>query len=71
MHTPERLEFMLFPRLSALAEAAWTVDTSKDYNDFQERLKWVIHFFEEEGISLFDPINPERISEVKGVSGKK
>lgn len=71
MHTPERLEFMLFPRLSALAEAAWTVDASKDYDDFKARLGWVIRFYEKEGISLFDPLNPERISEIKGVSENK
>lgn len=71
MHTPERLEFMLFPRLSALAEAAWTVDASKDYDDFKARLGWVIRFYENEGVSFFDPLDPERKSEIKGVSEKK
>src|SRR5690606_29527526 len=34
-----KLENMLFPRISALAEAAWTVDANKNYNLFESRLR--------------------------------
>jgi hexosaminidase len=71
MHTPERLEFMIFPRLSALAEAAWTDDSKKDYNGFTNRLLWMLGFYEKEGIQYFDPLNPERKKEIKGVEKEK
>ncbi|MEN8122448.1 MAG: family 20 glycosylhydrolase, partial [Bacteroidota bacterium] len=71
MHTPERLEFMVFPRLSALAEAAWTNDMNKDFDGFKTRLKGMISFYEGENIRLFDPLKPDRINEIKGVPQKK
>jgi len=36
--TPEKAEYMLFPRLLALSEVAWTPYAKKDYNNFQQRL---------------------------------
>ncbi len=38
MPTPKQVEYMAFPRLSALAEVTWTQQESKDYRDFLERL---------------------------------
>jgi len=32
------IEYMLLPRLSAISEIAWSTDTTKDYNDFLNRL---------------------------------
>ncbi|MEN8117101.1 MAG: beta-N-acetylhexosaminidase [Bacteroidota bacterium] len=66
MHTPERLEFMIFPRLSAVAEAAWTNDINKNFDGFKNRLTGIINFYEEEEIRLFDPLTPERINEIRG-----
>lgn len=40
--TPEKAEYMLFPRLTALAEVAWTSNEAKNYDDFTNRL--VTHF---------------------------
>jgi hexosaminidase len=37
--TPEHLEYMAFPRLTALAEVAWTPAERKNYQDFLGRLK--------------------------------
>ena len=37
--TPEKAEYMGFPRLTALAEVAWTPTEKKDYADFIGRLK--------------------------------
>ena len=34
-----RLEYMIFPRLTALSEVLWTDSRQKDYNDFKRRLK--------------------------------
>lgn len=36
--TPKQAEYMLYPRLSALAEVAWTPKAAKDFTDFQQRL---------------------------------
>ena len=36
--TPKKAEYMAFPRLTALAEIAWTQPAQKDYKDFVERL---------------------------------
>jgi len=37
--TPERVEYMAFPRLAALAEAVWTPPARKDYASFLARLE--------------------------------
>jgi hexosaminidase len=39
MKDPKKVEFMAFPRLSALAEAVWTPLARKDYTDFRGRLQ--------------------------------
>ena len=36
--TPEKVEYMLFPRLLALSEIAWTPAANKNYDDFLRRL---------------------------------
>lgn len=54
MHTPERLQFMLFPRISALAEAGWTTEDVKDWSHFKERLKPMFKIFQREGINYYD-----------------
>ena len=36
--TPELLEYMAFPRLSALAEVVWSPPAMRDYGDFLQRL---------------------------------
>lgn len=37
--TPAHLEYMLWPRLSALAEVFWSPKGARDYQDFSRRLK--------------------------------
>jgi hexosaminidase len=39
MADPKAVEYMAFPRLSALAEAVWTPRTRMDYAGFVERLR--------------------------------
>jgi len=36
--TPERVEYMAFPRMCALAEVIWSPKDSKNYTDFRRRL---------------------------------
>lgn len=54
VETPERLETMVFPRLAALAENAWTIE--KEFEDFKARVRAQEPIWKEEGIS-FLPID--------------
>lgn len=47
--TPERLETMIFPRMAALAENAWTKE--KDYPEFLQRLKVYESVWKKSGIT--------------------
>jgi hexosaminidase len=38
MHNPTEVEYMVFPRIYALAEIAWTDPTQLNWEDFQQRL---------------------------------
>lgn len=40
LKTPERVEYMAFPRMLALAEVVWTAPEQKSYLDFLRRLGW-------------------------------
>jgi hexosaminidase len=59
IHNDKRLDFMTYPRLSALAEAAWANGDSKDYNDFLFRLTFMLQFLKAQEIYYFDPFMPE------------
>lgn len=39
MTNPGKVEYMIFPRLSALSEVLWTPAAAKNWNDFEKRLK--------------------------------
>lgn len=49
IHTPEHASYMLFPRILALAEIAWTAHERKDYNDFRRRATHYLPQLEERG----------------------
>lgn len=66
MHTPERVDYMLFPRLCALAESAWSQPGVKDYAGFCERLEDAFALMDRLGIYYFDPRTPERHPEPAG-----
>ncbi len=36
---PAKVEYMIFPRMTALSEVLWSPQEKKDYSDFQKRLK--------------------------------
>jgi hexosaminidase len=36
---PRKVEYMIFPRVSALSEVLWTPAAAKNWNDFEKRLK--------------------------------
>ena len=52
----EMLEYLLYPRLMALAEVAWTAPEKKDWEDFQRRLDNMQVRLDERGIGYHIPI---------------
>lgn len=50
-----RLEFMIFPRLLAIAEDGWTRAERKNYKDFENRVKSFMSYFDSLGINYFNP----------------
>ena len=57
----QRMHYMTFPRLLALAEAAWTSPDKKDFVQFEKRLKGFLPLLKQQGIYYFD--NPKQTPE--------
>jgi hexosaminidase len=53
IETPPRLEFMLFPRLSAFAERAWSPGEARDYPGFESRMKTQVKRYDALGVSRY------------------
>lgn len=68
IHTPERLQFMVYPRLSALSEAAWTEEKMKSFKNFDQRMDWMMAIYKKMGITPFDYKKPSRSIEIAGPS---
>lgn len=60
--TPEKVEYMVFPRICALSEVLWTPSEKKDYNNFKDRLK--NHF------ALLDKLKINYSKAIYDLSGK-
>lgn len=54
----KRLDFMIFPRMAALAEAAWTDSLRKDESSFNERLKANFVLYDKAGIYYYNSLDP-------------
>lgn len=52
MGNPEKVEYMLFPRLAALSEVLWTQPGNKDWNNFQQRLPSLLTSLSEQKINF-------------------
>lgn len=51
IHTPERAEYMTFPRAAAVAETGWTPAALKNWDDFSRRMEKQYQRYELEGIN--------------------
>ena len=56
--TPEHVEYMVLPRMSALAEVVWTPAKEKNWDNFVQRLEKLVERFDQLGLNyathLFD-----------------
>lgn len=66
----KRLDFMTYPRLSALAESGWTNNKNKNIDAFKRRLKPMLNYFSSKGIYFYNPFNQEQTPEPAGVKKK-
>lgn len=60
----KRLEYLLFPRITALAEAAWTEQDNRNYKQFLSRLKNQLMLYKKESIYYYNPFSPKATPEV-------
>lgn len=67
----KRLDFMTFPRLCALAEAAWTTPENKCWTDFEQRLSREYRWLDGQAIYYFDPRDLLAHPEPAGCQQKK
>ena len=49
--TSEQVEYMVLPRMSALAEVQWTQPEKKDFKDFTKRLARLMKFYQRDGFN--------------------
>lgn len=61
--TERRLDYMLFPRMAALAETAWTLSENKNLANFSSRLKMHFMLYKQDNIYYSDPFNPKLTGE--------
>ncbi|UIR57517.1 beta-N-acetylhexosaminidase [Sphingobacterium sp. SRCM116780] len=52
-----RLDYLIFPRIAALAEVAWTKKGNKNYEEFKESLKKHLNLYREANLYYYDPFN--------------
>ena len=66
MHTTQRVDYMVFPRICALAEAAWTLPQAKDFARFQANLEKEYARYDKAGLYYFDYRDPSHHPEPAG-----
>jgi hexosaminidase len=55
MQTPEQVEYMVFPRMLAMAEDLWSTPENKDYADFRKRLDIQLARLAKQGVKYRRP----------------
>ncbi|MCE5231150.1 beta-N-acetylhexosaminidase [bacterium] len=62
----KRMQYMVYPRIAALAEACWTPKAGKHYEGFMSRLGSYLCVLDQEKIYYYDPFNPDKTPEAAG-----
>ncbi|QWF19392.1 family 20 glycosylhydrolase [Lysobacter capsici] len=67
LKTPAMVEYMVVPRMLALAEVAWTPQTDRDYADFQRRLRAQLPHLDRErvGYRISEPLGLDDVMHVQ------
>jgi len=60
MHDWDKVEYMAFPRIAALAEVAWTPVARKNYDDFSKRLGPVLAYYDARGVNRAPFVPPAK-----------
>jgi hexosaminidase len=68
--TRKRLDYLLFPRMAALAEAGWVQQATKNDDLFKARLKTHLGYYKDAGIYYYDPFNPDLHKEAIDIAPK-
>lgn len=63
MLSKSKLEYMLFPRITALAESAWTNENQKNLFLFKERVKGQLKLYKKEEVYFYNPFTPSQTPE--------
>lgn len=53
MQWPTKVEYMIFPRMDALSEVAWTMESNKNYGNFLKRLQTQYQRYKLWGVSYY------------------
>ncbi|MBR4037328.1 MAG: family 20 glycosylhydrolase [Tidjanibacter sp.] len=61
--TPNRLDYLVYPRMIALAENAWTQKELKDIDSFDQRLKEQFILLRVDDIYFNNPFDPSEHGE--------
>jgi hexosaminidase len=69
--TEKRLDYLVFPRMAALAEAAWSTEANKNEATFNSKLKTEMEWYKKAGLYYYDPFNPAEYPEVVDFAQKK
>jgi hexosaminidase len=60
MKTWDKVEYMAFPRIAALAEVAWTPADKKNYESFRGRLDGILKFYDAAKVNRAEPFDPPK-----------
>lgn len=55
MQTPDKVEYMVFPRILALSEVLWSAPENKNFDDFQKRLSYQFARLDKQNVSYRIP----------------
>lgn len=66
----KRLDYMTYPRLQALAEAAWTRAENKDFANFKERIRVIYRYLDAENVYYYNVFDPASTPEPEGIPKK-
>jgi hexosaminidase len=68
--TQKRLDYLLFPRMAALAESGWTMAGVKNDDLFVASLKAHLRYYQAAGIYYYNPFNPAENKEAIDIAPK-